>query len=78
MKLRYKIALFVVLIQIVLISAITIHSARKEIQSLYEEMSSYAKMMAKVVAVKWISDIAHSETIERPELERFIDVMMSL
>jgi class 3 adenylate cyclase len=35
-------------------------------------------MMAKVVAVKWVSDIVHSEMTARPELERFIDVMMSL
>lgn len=78
MKLKHKIAIFVVLIQIILISAITLHSARKEIQNSYAEMSSYAKMMAKVVALKWVSDIAHSERLERPELERFIDVMMSL
>ncbi len=66
------------LIQFVLISTITFYSARTEIKKSYQEMSSYAKMMAKVVAVKWISDIIHSEMAVRPELDRFIDVMMSL
>lgn len=86
MKLRHKIAFFVVLLLTVLISAVVIRSAKAGMDAAEEAMSSYARMTAKTIAGKWISDIIavkkegglSSRPSVRKEMEGFIGVVMSM
>ncbi len=78
MKLRHKISFFVVILLVVLITSITVKSARTEADNTYEEMSNYAKMMAKVVAVNWIKEIVGNDRAVKDDLSRLINVMMSV
>jgi class 3 adenylate cyclase len=77
LKLRHKIAIFAVIIQTLLIVSITVENVRTEVDRSYASMSSYAKMMAKVIAGRWISDIINKSNSRNREMENFIDVVMS-
>ena len=78
MKLRHKISFFVVILLVVLITSITVKSARTEADNAYEEMSNYAKMMAKIVAVNWVREIVNNDRAVQGDLDRLISVMMSV
>jgi archaellum component FlaG (FlaF/FlaG flagellin family) len=56
-KLKHKIALLVVIVQTLLIAAITIASVSSETEKTYDSMTRYAKMVAKVIAGHWIGDL---------------------
>jgi adenylate cyclase len=77
-KLRHRIAALVVLTQTVLVTALTLHSANTERTRAYEEMSGYARMMAKVFAGRWISQLMEHQAFDRSEAEQFMGVMMAL
>ena len=78
MKLRHKIAIFVVIIQTILITSITVQSARNEVAKTNDSMSSYARTMAKMIATRWLSDIIDESITDRNEFNRFLTLNMSL
>lgn len=77
MRLRHKIALFMIIIQTILIAAVIFWTIRSEVDMTYSSMSSYSKIMAKVIAGRMISDIIAGDSAKSSELNRFIGVVMS-
>lgn len=77
MKLRHKIALLVVLLQTTLITAVIAGSVRSETATAYHAMSSYGKMIAKVIAGRWITDIVRDSRSDLADLDQFVRVTMS-
>lgn len=66
-----------ILTQTALIAAVMFWTIRSEVDMTYSSMSSYGKMMAKVIAGRMISEIIAGDAAKSGELNRFINVVMS-
>jgi class 3 adenylate cyclase len=78
MRLRHKIALLVVALQTVLVVSFTFQGYLQESRRAKESMSQYARMVAKLTAGRWITDLMAAKRGNAAEFDRFVNVVLSM